>query len=164
MHGSTDYEGGQYVTDTGIMDLQYNVLAKPAEGQQSGKQGRLLSPTVTMTIDHKSPPRTDNAVDVSRKGNQNVILTRGNADIMIMGPSWFPVHARTTVKGSSRTTWLANPLPAQPTTIIDETGRGYQVQTETGRAVVKTLDNKLIQDTGKLPEPSEEVQTVLRNA
>lgn len=72
------------------------------------------------------------------------------------------VHARTTVKGSSRTGWLANPLPVQPTTIIDETGRGYQVQTQDGRAVV--LDNKLIQDTAHLPEPSEEVQTILRNA
>ncbi|MBI4449037.1 hypothetical protein HY641_03360 [Candidatus Woesearchaeota archaeon] len=59
------------------------------------------------------------------------------------------LSTRTTAKGSSRTRWLANPLPAQPTTIIDETGRGYQVQTETGRAVVKTLDNKLIQDTAR---------------
>ncbi|MBI4449039.1 hypothetical protein HY641_03370 [Candidatus Woesearchaeota archaeon] len=58
------------------------------------------------------------------------------------------------------TGYLANPLPVQQTTVIDEIGRGYQ----DGRAIVQTLEGKELQDTARLPEPSEEVQTVLRNA
>ena len=60
------------------MDLAYNVHARPAEGQPQKKDGKLQ----TVTFDHKSLPKADNAVDFSRKGEQNVILTRGNADVM----------------------------------------------------------------------------------
>ena len=118
--------------------------------------------SMSVTFNHQQLSLSANAVDITKTSRAYQLLATGCEDVYLATkPNLFPLHIRTTAKGSNHVIYWQNILLDNEYNLEDGLGYKYIIKGEGVSTKVYTLDGMIVQDSAPPQLPNKQIERFL---